>query len=281
MKMKWSETQYRRLKELNADANTLSMCFDSNAERDQTFQKTTNGLIQLSRHQLKAWRDDNHRPQLCLLEEKLSGALSKAGFVQVNTPIIMSVSHLEKMLIDTQHPLYSQVFWIDARHCLRPMLAPHLYYILKDLLRLWERPIRLFEVGPCFRKDTQGAVHANEFTMLNLVEMGSPEGERHARLEALGNFIMTSAGIDNYRFVMESSEVYGDTLDIVAGPERIEVASGAMGPHVLDRAWQITESWVGIGFGLERLLMVSKGSDSVSKMGRSLSYMDGIRLNIQ
>jgi phenylalanyl-tRNA synthetase alpha chain len=53
-----------------------------------------------------------------------------------------------------------------------------------------------------------------------------------------------------------------------------------MGPHVLDRAWQITDAWVGIGFGLERLLMVAEKSQSLGKMGRSLAYLDGIRLNI-
>jgi phenylalanyl-tRNA synthetase alpha chain len=53
-----------------------------------------------------------------------------------------------------------------------------------------------------------------------------------------------------------------------------------MGPHVLDRAWQITDAWVGIGFGLERLLMVAEGSQSLGKMGKSLAYLDGIRLNI-
>jgi phenylalanyl-tRNA synthetase alpha chain len=39
--------------------------------------------------------------------------------------------------------------------------------------------------------------------------------------------------------------------------------------------------WVGIGFGLERLLMVAGNSSNLAKMGRSLTYLDGIRLNIQ
>ena len=40
------------------------------------------------------------------------------------------------------------------------------------------------------------------------------------------------------------------------------------------------EAWVGIGFGLERLLMVAGGSQNLKRIGRSLSYLDGIRLNI-
>ena len=65
------------------------------------------------------------------------------------------------------------------------MLAPHLYYVLKDLLRLWEKPVRIFEIGSCFRKESRGARHSNEFTMLNLVEMGLAEDKRQARLETL------------------------------------------------------------------------------------------------
>ena len=34
------------------------------------------------------------------------------------------------------------------------MLAPHLYYVLVDLLRLWDKPVKIFEVGPCFRKES-------------------------------------------------------------------------------------------------------------------------------
>ena len=53
-----------------------------------------------------------------------------------------------------------------------------------------------------------------------------------------------------------------------------------MGPHALDRPWRITDAWVGIGFGLERLIMAAEGSESLARLGRSLSYLDGIRLNI-
>jgi phenylalanyl-tRNA synthetase alpha chain len=53
-----------------------------------------------------------------------------------------------------------------------------------------------------------------------------------------------------------------------------------MGPHPLDRAWKINTTWIGIGFGLERLLMVAQNRRNLGKMGRSLTYLDGIRLNI-
>lgn len=160
------------------------------------------------------------------------------------------------------------------------MLAPHLYYVLKDLLRLWEKPVRIFEVGPCFRKESAGAKHSTEFTMLNLVEMGMPLDIRESRLKELAHLVLETAGITDYRLEPKQSEVYGETIDIVSGKPGLELGSGAMGPHPLDHAWKIKENWMGIGFGLERLLMVSRNSRSISRMSRSLTYLDGIRLNV-
>ena len=92
--------------------------------------------------------------------------------------------------------------------------------------------------------------------------------------------IADAAGLDEYRLESQESVVYGQTTDIVAGDPGIEVGSAAMGPHQLDRAWRISVPWVGIGFGLERLLMVKSGGKSLGRMARSLTYLDGVRLNI-
>ena len=173
-----------------------------------------------------------------------------------------------------------QVFWIDSKRCLRPMLAPHLYEYMREVGRLRPRPVRLFEVGPCFRRETQGQRHANEFTMLNLVEMGLPEGtDLNARLRELGAMVLDAAGIEGWRMTDEDSAVYGETSDFV-DKNGMELASSALGPHPLDAAWGIMENWVGIGFGLERLTMAATGESTMGKTGRSLSYLHGIRLRI-
>jgi phenylalanyl-tRNA synthetase alpha chain len=104
--------------------------------------------------------------------------------------------------------------------------------------------------------------------MLNLVEMGLPTENRENRIRELGTLVAAAAGLSDYAFETVTSEVYGDTIDIVAGRDR------------LDRPWKITETWVGLGFGLERLLMAAENSRSLAKMGRSLAYLDGVRLNI-
>ena len=160
------------------------------------------------------------------------------------------------------------------------MLAPNLYILMQNFNRLNHKTSRFFEIGSCFRKESQGAGHSNEFTMLNLVEMGLPERDRQKRLESYAATVMQATGIADFHFASEDSEVYGSTLDVLAGPEEIELASGTMGPHPLDSAWGITETWVGMGFGLERLLMVAKADNSIAKWAKSLSYIDGICLDI-
>jgi len=181
------------------------------------------------------------------------------------------------MSIESDHDLFKQVFWVEEKKCLRPMLAPNLYFLLRELDKIWEKPVRIFEVGPCFRKDTKGRHHLNEFTMLNLVELGLSLNQRKERLEELAALIMETCGITEYSFVSHRSEVYGETIDVLSD---FEVASGAMGPHPLDSNWGITDTWVGIGFGLERLLMVRENFQNIQRAGRALVYLDGERLNI-
>lgn len=280
MNITWTEIQRDRLGELGAADKDLDQGFDDPAERDRAFQKLERHLVKVERQKLQELRDGPRRPKLCRLESRLTELLVQNQFVQVSTPTILSKGLLAKMSIDDDHPLSSQIFWLGRDKCLRPMLAPHLYFVLKDLLRLWEKPVRIFEIGSCFRKESRGAQHSNEFTMLNLVEMGLPEDQRQARLEEMAALVTAAAGVDDYVIRTEESAVYGETIDILAGEDRMEIGSAAMGPHVLDQAWEVTDAWMGIGFGLERLLMIQQKSRSLGKMGRSLSYLDGIRLNI-
>jgi phenylalanyl-tRNA synthetase alpha chain len=276
----WSATQLRRLKELGASASQQQLTYKTSAERDAAFHRLAASLVRQERQRLEEVRTQSLRPRICRLESRLAETLTRRGFVQVSTPVIMARSHLVKMAITAEHPLFKQVYWIDRNHCLRPMLAPHLYGLLQNLLRLWEKPVRLFEVGPCFRREGRGARHASEFTMLNLVEAGLPEAMRLERMRELAMLVAGSAGVSDCRLESTTSEVYGSTVDVLSGPDELEIGSAAMGPHPLDRAWRITDTWVGIGFGVERLIMAAEGSDSLGRWGRSLTYLDGVRLNI-
>lgn len=274
----WTAVQKKRLQELNAAHEELEKSFADGKERNSYYQRLEKDLVSRGKKILNSYREQAQKPALVELERRLVDALTSQGFAQVTTPILLSKGLLAKMQITEDHALFNQVFWVDDQKCLRPMLAPNLYYLNKDLLRLWEHPVSIFEIGPCFRKDTQGGKHLQEFTMLNLVEMGLPEDQCSRRLQELAIVVMEAAGLDNYQFETEKSEVYGQTTDLVSG--ELELGSGAVGPHVLDRNWGITVPWMGIGFGLERLVMVKEGYSNVLRAGRSLTYLNGVRLNI-
>ena len=278
-KIAWSDIQFKRLKELNADPNAISTQFDTNQERNQAYQSLERKLVKLEKSRLDEFLTRQLQTKLYSLECRLTDVLNQHGFSRVTTPTIISKTQLAKMSIDKQHPLFNQVFWVSEKQCLRPMLAPNLYRVMYELARLGKTPIRFFEIGPCFRKESDSAHHNPEFTMLNLVEMGLPQENRLERLKELGKIVADAAGLTEIGFEKESSAVYGDTIDIVCGDNRLEIASGAMGPHPLDSAWRITDTWVGLGFGLERLVMLTEGSDTIGKWGKSLAYLDGIRLN--
>ncbi len=279
MSVTLTETQKQRLRELDADACLAEKVFSNTQERNNSFKMMEQRLIEEEKQHLQNLRHHHRRPATCQIENTLVNKLTEEGFVQVITPIIIAKEFLEKMTISASSPLTNQVFWLSKNKCLRPMLAPSLYYLLRRLARLWKKPIRIFEVGPCFRKDTQGSEHLNEFTMLNLVELGLPLENRQARLKELASLLMGVIGIDKYQLVSIPSEVYGETVDIMTD-SGIELCSAAMGPHSLDDAWGIVDPWVGLGIGLERAVMAKQGYQNIQRAGRSLIYLDGTRLNI-
>jgi pyrrolysyl-tRNA synthetase-like protein len=278
MGVTWTATQKQRLSELDADESLQDQVFADTMEREEKFKQLERKLARENKRELLNLKENSRRPLLCQLESRLVDRLTQQGFVQVVTPILLSKGMLNKMTITQEHPLVKQVFWVDQDKCLRPMLAPNLYHLLKDLRRLWGKPVRIFEIGPCFRKESQGAYHLNEFTMLNLVELDDLDGRQEERLIELAAIAMDAAGIKNYKLEKDECHVYGNTIDIIS--DGLELGSGAYGPHNLDHAWGIVDPWVGIGFGLERLAVTVKGHKNIRRAGRSLSYLDGARLNI-
>ncbi len=272
----FSETQIQRLIELGADQKTLEKGFRSESERNNEFNTLSKALVDKNLNILNMLRSDQRRPALTRISARVTDTLTNAGFVEVTTPSLLASGLLKKMNISEDDTLWKQIFWIDKTRCLRPMLAPNLYFLLGHLQRLWPRPIRLFEIGSCWRKESKGSHHLEEFTMLNMVELGCRK-EAKKRLVEMAELIMDTLFL-SYDFVEETSQVYGSTLDVVV--EGMEIASGVTGPHPLDQNWNISESWAGLGVGMERACMLATGNNNVQRVGRSLIYLDGARLNI-
>ena len=279
MEEKFTVAQSQRLTELNGNPKETSRTFDTAEERNQAFKKLELALVKENKTKLSKLLHETHKPLTIQIEEAMTAWLTGIDFTRVSTPVLITADMLAKMTITSDHPLTDQVFWVDSKHCMRPMLAPNLYEVMRNLYAITNQPVRIFEIGSCFRKESQGAKHMNEFTMLNLVELaGVKEGEQMARLEALAHGAMEAVGINHYEIEVEKSEVYGETLDIVV--DGMELASGAYGPHPLDPAWGIFDPWVGIGLGLERIAMLKGEYQTIKRAGKSIAYLDGVPLKL-
>ncbi|MEA4978063.1 MAG: pyrrolysine--tRNA(Pyl) ligase large subunit [Methanomassiliicoccaceae archaeon] len=274
MVVRYTESQIQKLREYGDGPVDLSEFSDA-AERDISFTKLMAAEMSANDAAIKDMVSNPRGHDLVQLERELSKALMDAGFVEVRTPTIISKAALAKMTITEDHPLYRQVFFIDSKRCLRPMLAPNLYYYMRKLRDHTDDTIRFFEIGSCFRKESHSGRHLEEFTMLNLVEQGQIE-DPVADLREFIDIVMDTVGM-KYETAREESDVYVETLDVEV--DGVEVASGAVGPHILDAAHDIHEPWCGIGFGLERLLAMKNGKNSVRKTGRSLTYMNGRKID--
>ncbi|MDR1797366.1 MAG: pyrrolysine--tRNA(Pyl) ligase large subunit [Clostridiales Family XIII bacterium] len=277
--MNFTETQKNRLGELGADEAACEESFEDAKARDAAFRELERRLVARERGKIATLLHEKHVSLAAGIIGSLEGWLQgDAGFTKVSTPTIIPLDMLDKMTITEDDPLREQVFYVGKNRCLRPMLAPNLYTVMRELRRITRECVRIYEVGSCFRKESQGAQHMNEFTMLNLVEIGTEEGTQMARLEALAEGAMAAAGITGYTLIKESSTVYGETVDIECGG--VEIASGAYGPHVLDSAWGVFDPWVGIGIGIERAALVKGGYRTIKRVGRSTGYADGVTLNL-
>jgi len=279
MEEKFTVAQSQRLTELNGNPKETSRTFDTVEERNLAFKKLELALVKENKTKLAKLLHETHKPLTIQIEEAMTAWLTGIDFTRVSTPVLITADMLAKMTITSDHPLTDQVFWVDSKHCMRPMLAPNLYEVMRNLYAITNQPVRIFEIGSCFRKESQGAKHMNEFTMLNLVELaGVKEGEQMARLEVLAHGAMEAVGINHYEIEVEKSEVYGETLDIVV--DGMELASGAYGPHPLDPAWGIFDPWVGIGLGLERIAMLKGEYQTIKRAGKSIAYLDGVPLKL-
>jgi len=277
--MQFTHNQQQRLKEIGADFDS-GESFASAQERESAFKDLERSCIDRNRKALHGFKAQGKAPFVNALSEEISSLLRGLGFLEVSTPITISKTFLERMSIDDEHALFKQVFWLDDKTCLRPMLAPNLYDISNRLLKVFDRPLGVFEIGPCFRKESQGNKHLESFTMVNFVEWGVEESTKVQRLEELACKFMNHVGLSDYSLQKEDSVVYGDTVDVVVGDD-VEIASGAFGPHPLDVNWGYEGTWLGLGAGLERIVMVREGLDTIQKAARSLMYVGGVSLKLK
>ncbi|MHC1576465.1 MAG: pyrrolysine--tRNA(Pyl) ligase [Methanosarcinaceae archaeon] len=240
------------------------------------FKELESMLIKRRKDDLRKVYEESREDHLGKLERTITEFFVERGFLEVKAPIMIPLEYIERMGIEKEDPLFQQIFRIEGTNmCLRPMLAPGLYDCLHKFDNVLPDPVRIFEIGPCYRKESEGKEHLEEFTMLNFCQMGS----RSTRENLVGiiDEFLEYLGVE-YEVVADSCMVYGDTIDVMHGD--LEISSAVVGPIPQDMDWGVNKPWIGAGFGLERLLKVKHDYKNIKRASRSGSYYNGITTNL-
>ncbi|WP_214045301.1 pyrrolysine--tRNA(Pyl) ligase [Methanomethylovorans sp.] len=245
------------------------------SKEKRSFQQLEAELINKRKEDLRNVYEDSREHLLGKLERKITEFFVERGFMEIKSPILIPFEYMERMGVGEDTKLSQQIFRVDESMCLRPMLAPGLYNYLYKFDNVLPDPIRIFEIGPCYRKESDGKSHLEEFTMLNFCQMGS-KCTRENLIILIEDFL-DSLNIE-HEIVSDNCMVYGETIDVLH--KDMELSSAVVGPIPQDRDWGINKPWIGAGFGLERLLKVIYKFKTIKRAARCENYYNGISTNL-
>jgi pyrrolysyl-tRNA synthetase len=245
------------------------------SKEKRSFQELEVALINKRKDDLRKVYEDSRENLLGKLERQITEFFVERGFMEIKSPILIPFEYMERMGVGEDTKLSQQIFRVDESMCLRPMLAPGLYNYLYKFDNVLPDPIRIFEIGPCYRKESDGKSHLEEFTMLNFCQMGS-KCTRENLILLIQDFL-DFLNIE-HEIVSDNCMVYGETIDVLH--KDMELSSAVVGPIPQDIDWGINKPWMGAGFGLERLLKVMHNFKTIKRSGRCENYYNGISTNL-
>ncbi|SFM71379.1 pyrrolysine--tRNA(Pyl) ligase [Methanolobus profundi] len=245
------------------------------SKEKRSFAELESTLTLERKKDIRGIYENSRENYLGKLERTITEFLVDMGFLEVKSPILIPFEYMERMGVGEDKKLSEQIFRVGDNMCLRPMLAPGLYNHLRKFDNVLPDPVRIFEIGPCYRKESDGNSHLEEFTMLNFCQMGS--NCTREELEYLIKELLDFLGIE-YEIVADSCMVYGDTIDVMH--KKMELSSAVVGPVPMDMDWGVNKPWIGAGFGLERLLKAKHDFKNIKRAGRSESYYNGVSINL-
>jgi pyrrolysyl-tRNA synthetase len=269
-KTEFTQSQKNRILSLLGSGEMISF-----KKEKRSFTEIESTLLTQRKQELRLIYEEDRENLLGKLERTITEFFVDRGFLEIKSPIMIPFEYMERMGVGEDKKLAEQIFRVDENMCLRPMLAPGLYNCLRKFDNVLPDPIRIFEIGPCYRKESDGKSHLEEFTMLNFCQMGSRCTREN--LEYLIEDFLEFMGID-YEIVADSCMVYGNTIDVMH--KDLELSSAVVGPIPMDMDWGVDKPWMGAGFGLERLLKVKHDFKNIKRAARSESYYNGISTNL-
>ena len=158
---------------------------------------------------LPGFRD--FRPEDCAVRNYLfrnfREVARRYGFVEYETPIVEST---ELYLKKTGGELGTQLFRFEDQGgrdvTLRPEVTASLGRLLIDSQRAYQKPMRWFEIGQCFRYEAPQAGRTREFYQFNVDLIGEANPAADAELIALTIELMRELGFKPGDFVIRLSD---------------------------------------------------------------------------
>ncbi|MBP1909574.1 pyrrolysine--tRNA(Pyl) ligase [Methanolobus bombayensis] len=270
MKTEFTSLQKNRILSLLGPGEMISF-----SKEKRSFAELESTLTLQRKKDIREMYENSRENNLGKLERTITEFFVDMGFLEVKSPILIPFEYMERMGVGEDKKLSEQIFRVGDSMCLRPMLAPGLYNHLRKFDNVLPDPVRIFEIGPCYRKESDGNSHLEEFTMLNFCQMGS--NCNREELEYLISELLDFLEIE-YKIEADSCMVYGDTIDVMH--KKMELSSAVVGPVPMDMDWGVNKPWIGAGFGLERLLKAKHDLKNIKRAGRSESYYNGISINL-
>lgn len=158
---------------------------------------------------LPGFRD--FRPENCAVRNYLFRTFREVarryGFVEYETPIVEAT---ELYMKKTGGELGTQLFRFEDQGgrdvTLRPEVTASLGRVLIDSQRAYQKPMRWFEIGQCFRYEAPQAGRTREFYQFNVDLIGEVDPAADAELIALTIELMREFGFQQGDFVIRLSD---------------------------------------------------------------------------
>lgn len=246
------------------------------AIREENYKSLENETLELRDIKIKARK--GHMHPLTAFEEQTAKIFNKLGFVQIDAPLIDSdYNNFEVLNIPENHPARDlwDTLYINNKLLLRTHTSNSQIRALKN-----KPPIRLMNIGRCFRYEAVDARHEHTFEQFEIIYVD--KGVSMANLQYLSEyFVKATLGKDikvrlkpkYYPFVEPGVGVdalcifcKGKGCKVCGGIGWLEIAgAGMIHPKVLERGGIDPKIYSGIawGFGPARMAMIKYGIEDI------------------
>lgn len=255
--------------------------------REETYKALDNESFIPEPQEFKAKRKGYIHP-LTAFEEQTAKIFNKLGFVQIDAPLIdTDYNNFEVLNIPENHPARDlwDTLYIDTNH--KPLTINHKLLLRTHTsnsqiraLKSSKPPIRLMNIGRCFRYEAVDARHEHTFEQFEIIYVDI--GVSMANLQYLSEyFVKATLGKDikvrlkpkYYPFVEPGVGVdalcifcMGTGCKVCGGIGWLEIAgAGMIHPDVLRAGGIDPKAYSGIawGFGPARMAMIKYGIEDI------------------